>query len=500
MHFFRFLLIFIFVNIIGPVTFFERTSVQEKCGALGQTPCMYCEGSGEEQICGPSCKFQDYQITNTMCDLNRQNWKLKELDDSRGSLCGAPPKNCWRYDDEDRDRLHMSRQGLHHAEKLVAGMPSLPNGRYIFVHTKEGEVWISAYDRGDEYYYNRSDTNWRNDFHPCFPLSPGCDYKHVRHSQLNEGWDPLYCAGEMRIANGAIDRINNASGHFKPSVSCINDYLIPTLRAMFLPLSKDLRAGDFMKVNTKEDSKLDLTCPAPHLSHGLVCGFMKDGSGADYLSPCLACGAGATHLEVDKCFPEPIDTGESDALDNPPRTAQTRKPAAISYVMMPGACRGVGWNEDGWPKNKGYKTPAECKASCEKTPTCYAFDIARPDNNGKFACFLFSHNDVSGDIMQAATCFARFPDSIACQRTYTPVRGSCRGSGWDQGGWPKYGGRLTLNQALALCESTPGCTAFDINGRDDEGKLDTSLFGHASVIGTNSKVDIATCFVAKAAQ
>ena len=39
-------------------------------------------------------------------------------------------------------------------------------------------------------------------------------------------------------------------------------------------------------------------------------------------------------------------------------------------------------------------------------------------------------------------------------------KGGCRGAGWQEGGWPKVKGFLSIDECGAKCVGTRGCTAF----------------------------------------
>ena len=73
---------------------------------------------------------------------------------------------------------------------------------------------------------------------PCPNTSPSCallpgekaetPHQFVRHTQLNQGTGVVYSAGQLQIRGGQIIWINNASGHFAPSMGsldCVEEYL-----------------------------------------------------------------------------------------------------------------------------------------------------------------------------------------------------------------------------------------------------------------------------------
>jgi hypothetical protein len=78
---------------------------------------------------------------------------------------------------------------------------------------------------------------------------------------------------------------------------------------------------------------------------------------------------------------------------------------AGAWKRTQGSCRGTGWDTNGWPRHVGYKTDVECRAACEATAGCTAFDLARPQGD-KHDCWLFGHDQVAGD-GSADVCYAR---------------------------------------------------------------------------------------------
>jgi hypothetical protein len=77
------------------------------------------------------------------------------------------------------------------------------------------------------------------------------EYLHVRHSQLNGGWLPVWCAGELSIKDGRLWRLNNESGHFKPPTTCL-----PNVERTFLAYgyrkASDFASGAFSQVRATE--------------------------------------------------------------------------------------------------------------------------------------------------------------------------------------------------------------------------------------------------------
>ena len=105
---------------------------------------------------------------------------------------------------------------------------TMADGRYIFVLTGAGELRVRRSDRSEKVMIdgklkkiNNRTYRWQG--------NPGYDepsfsknYQYVRHSQLNHGWDPVLCAGTLYMKDGSICRMNNSSGHFKPSAKCLD--------------------------------------------------------------------------------------------------------------------------------------------------------------------------------------------------------------------------------------------------------------------------------------
>lgn len=234
--------------------------------------------------------------TGSKCILTDMGtWSKYPIDGSRGNFNGM---NYWKYDDLVRDQLNMDSSQLEYAQPLFDNQqPSLElaahdrpqNGRYIYViRTADGKMVMRRNDRVNpssilpmlirfDYTRFRNPNNFRstatNDVNatalsskPCtldvlFKSGQYCVYKHVRHTQLNgtksldgtvtNAWDPVYCAGELRVHNGKIDIINNASGHFKPAATCVSN-VITLLKALDIPVDTNVKFGDYHTFDTSE--------------------------------------------------------------------------------------------------------------------------------------------------------------------------------------------------------------------------------------------------------
>lgn len=219
--------------------------------------------------------------------LERSSWREQPL--SSRSLTREESKNAckynnktvtngWQYDDVCRDKLDMNTGNLGHVtiidsiddantQEIIKGLKGeasskkLADGRYIFVLRKYANdpdklgLVLRRYDRNviqptgqvcknDKYSYA---DNIRK---TVSKGNPG----HVRHSQLNGGWNPVYSAGELWVKNGQIIVVSNESGHFKPTKASLDavketlDYLsVPTQNIHFYDFEKDKEALETYK-------------------------------------------------------------------------------------------------------------------------------------------------------------------------------------------------------------------------------------------------------------
>jgi len=239
----------------------RRRSVS--CGGLNQPPCSGC--SSEVTFYWPfgfccipvhsSCVSAGpiRHCANGMsesggtCKIFRANWQEQKIDPSRGMHQGI---NYWQYDDQVRDRLEMDTSKLNFVSVLDAANQALPqDGRYIYVYRKsDNKIVLRHYDRNlaDKDFAYPGNCREQTDFgnFPCTTNGGQSGRSlHVRHSQLNGGWDPVWCAGEMRIENNKICLINNESGHFKPKPACTHNVRL-TLKLWEVPTSGGLLSGD----------------------------------------------------------------------------------------------------------------------------------------------------------------------------------------------------------------------------------------------------------------
>jgi hypothetical protein len=254
----------------APDAFAQDAAVE--CGGIGQSPCQTCAeescGYWPFVVCcwkfgctctkpGPYACSGDLRALSGTCDVNRSGWSATPIDDSR-NRANCNNMNCWQYDDSVRDKLEMDVQKLTGVTRLDRSQHKLPlDGRYIYVYRKsDNTIRIRHYDR------NESDKDWmypgncraQTNFgqYPCTAAGIGSGrYLHVRHSQLNGGWDPIWCAGEMRIENGRVCMANNESGHFRPNKSCLA-YLKTTLREFGVAMDANAVFDDFSRASASE--------------------------------------------------------------------------------------------------------------------------------------------------------------------------------------------------------------------------------------------------------
>lgn len=189
--------------------------------------------------------------------------------------------NGWQYDDVCRDKLDMTTSHLNHltridlasdpdTDQIIRGLRGeatshpLPDGRYIFVLGKYANepdrlgLVLRRYDR------NVILPNGQICKNDQFSHAPNLDKTlpkghpgHVRHSQLNGGWNPVATAGELWIQNGKIKAVSNESRHFRPSSSSLGA-LRETLEYLSIPTS-DIHFFDVGK-NTDELSAFKNSC------------------------------------------------------------------------------------------------------------------------------------------------------------------------------------------------------------------------------------------------
>ena len=212
---------------------------------------------------------QTYYVCGTH-KLERSKWKEKSLADrsltaqEKANVCldgnGKKVSNGWQYDDLCRDTLDMDTGHLNYVtmidsindprtrqiiEQLKGGRTiaerPLEDGRYIFVLRKYANepdrlgLVLRRYDR------NQILANGQICKNDAFSYKDNLDKTlnrnipgHVRHSQLNNGWNPVYSAGELWISDGRIVAVSNESGHFKPSKASL-DYVKETLEYLSIP-------------------------------------------------------------------------------------------------------------------------------------------------------------------------------------------------------------------------------------------------------------------------
>ena len=219
--------------------------------------------------------------------LDRSSWKEQAL--SKRALTKEESKNAckynnktvtngWQYDDVCRDKLDMNTGNLGHVtlidsigdadtKEIIKGLKGeasskkLADGRYIFVLRKYANdpdrlgLVLRRYDRNFILRYGLVCKNDKYSYPDNIKKTVSADRSgHVRHTQLNGGWNPVYSAGELWIKNGQIIVVSNDSGHFKPSKTSLDalketlDYLeIPTKNNRFYDAGNDKDALETYK-------------------------------------------------------------------------------------------------------------------------------------------------------------------------------------------------------------------------------------------------------------
>ena len=281
-----------------------------QCGGYKQLPCS-------NDNCNPPLIS-----INGVCSLGTMSgWTIYQANTNPpSSWCGN--ENCYKWIDEQMG-FDMNSANLSKTIALDSTTSSLRDGRYIFVLRKnDGYMIMRRYDRdypstivkGFKWTYgsNRNRGNYHvkligeppifgnGNTHvrrtervgSCYAGEESsrlqdteeCVYDYVRHSQLNgvavggvvnNAWSEVYCAGELRVFRGKIDRINNNSGHFAPDVACLRN-VVTYLRAITPTLvATTLRTGIYDAVSTEEIFQCpqdDVTLlPAP--THRYACGY-----------------------------------------------------------------------------------------------------------------------------------------------------------------------------------------------------------------------------------
>lgn len=250
------------------------TLSNSRCGTEGHKAChckpeLYacglwlCKDCSPHDSCQPKCTVVGssslniwhnwtHEATCQWCDgVNRSGWAKTPLSNDRGNCGGI---NCWKHDDTVRDHLNMITADINFITDLKSqGLPV--DGRYIYVYRKtDDRILVRPYDRlhndlpnetNPWIYPGNCNPNIRFSQTRCTTATgQHGGYMHVRHSQLNGGWDPVWCAGEMLIESGKISVANNESGHFKPNATCL-DYVRQTLDAWGVPVAQNAKFGDY---------------------------------------------------------------------------------------------------------------------------------------------------------------------------------------------------------------------------------------------------------------
>ncbi len=217
-------------------------------------------------------------IASEAWEQSRETWRPVSLDTSRGGRLQDGEKctlglsepgcmNYWKWNDLFKNKLNMSDREITWVSRLSANFGALPSaeGRYVYVFKKSSagdfdEIVLRHSDEDPDNAGFRYEAN-------CVAKKVGkqsdCkrtsrkegSYVPVKHTQLNGGWGDVWCAGELRIENGAVCLVNNSSGHFKPPPSCAGKVVV-SLALWKMPVSDSVVRG------AHEIYKANRPCPS----------------------------------------------------------------------------------------------------------------------------------------------------------------------------------------------------------------------------------------------
>ena len=228
--------------------------------------------------------------------INRNKWKKKSIDATRELTQNEKENyktcikennidNAWIVDDLCRDHFNMDTSALNFVTVVDSKSKalSLTPGRYIFVLKKDGNntLLVRKFDRShltsdtkdswcDYRYYlflknikSIKGKNYLKTVKFIEGVSTIADVNelinynlHVRHSQLNGGWDDVWSAGELWVKKIEVNEgkfesriiaISNESGHFKPSFKSLK-YVEENLNYLGIP-TENLKLYHAIKKN-----------------------------------------------------------------------------------------------------------------------------------------------------------------------------------------------------------------------------------------------------------
>ena len=133
-------------------------------------------------------------------------------------------------------------------------------------------------------------------------------------------------------------------------------------------------------------------------------------------------------------------------------------------------CRGDGWDQNGWPKQMGYLTDDKCAAECDNATGCVAYDIARPNANGEYDCYLFGNSAVAPEYdstLESYGCHQKISNSGLTSSTtpqeiensFTALQGK---TFWGTSGL-KEGAATSQEECESMCLSDQTCSGATFN-------------------------------------
>lgn len=226
----------------GPTDSDTGAIVEDDCAVATRFSACEEKGAGPRVIC--ACRMSDPSFVPPPADddLDRRAWPFYFTRKGFRRIQGTD--SCRRYHqiiDEQKYCLDFERP-LNHLSTLYPAPDVMPpDGKYSYVYRAEDhQIVIRPVEQEDD------PSTW----FPTNGTPHGAAYPAaVRHSQFMSGFDkPVWCAGALTVVDGAVHCIDNGSGHFRPSATCL-DYVEVTLGHGKIPT----RPSGVLKLDKRAD-------------------------------------------------------------------------------------------------------------------------------------------------------------------------------------------------------------------------------------------------------
>jgi hypothetical protein len=182
-----------------------------------------------------------------------------------------------------------------------------------------------------------------------------------------------------------------------------------------------------------------------------------------------------------KCICQRTETIEPNNLDG--------------WFALKWAARVVGNSPSGVADPSCGTILTDCKAACDEELTCHSFLFQESTGCCQLKDHCQTESADSDDTLTAdgwVTWYKPCPTGVYLQKG--TVGDICRGSGWNNDGWPKNQGNVTGDTCKGICDADEACKGYDLRPVTQD-VFTCNVYGHSNIMAeADATAGDSTCF------